>query len=352
MELLLFYIALALVVSFFCSLAEATLLSVTPAHIETVKVSHPRKGVRLAALKGRIERPLATILTWNTIANTLGATGAGAQFARLYGAGHAVVFALALAAAILVFSEIIPKTLGARYWRTLASPVALALTFFTRLSLPFVAMACGITRRFGGDKRDDGVSRDEILAMTLLGERQGTLDPRESHIVANLLRLRTGRVSDIMTPRTVVYFRPAAMTVAEFIADGMDTPFTRIPLFGRDTDDITGFVLKGDVLQARVRGENDRPLSDLQRPIKAIPAKSNIARLFQTLLEEKQHLMLVVDEFGNVEGVVTLEDVVETLLGLEIVDEADRAADLQKLARRLWRQRARKMGLPIENHEN
>jgi len=345
MELLLFFVGIALAVSFFCSLAEATLLSVTPSYIEAEKKRRPATAARLERLKGEVEKPLATILTWNTLANTLGATGAGAQYAGIFGAETAVLFALGLTVAILVFSEIIPKTLGATYWKKLAGPVALVLAFFVRISWLFVIFAQAITRHIGKRASEPGVSRDELLAMTALGSRSGALEPAESRIFSNLLRFRSGKVSDIMTPRTVVYMLPATMTVEAFVAEAMGTSFTRIPIYGKNRDDITAFVLKGDVLMSRVRGENQRPLSDFARPIEAIPATASIYHLFNSLIEKKQHLMLVVDEYGGMEGVVTLEDVVETLLGLEIVDEADRAADLQQLARRLWQQRARQMNI-------
>lgn len=353
MTLLLFFVALAVGVSFLCSLAEATLLSVTPPFVEGKAAGGHRAGLRLVKLKQDVDRPLAAILILNTLANVLGATGAGAQASFLFHEGGATLFAIGFAVGILLFGELIPKTLGARYWRRLAAPVSLLLLGMIFLAWPLVRLARMVTGLVGSGKTGHGgVSREEIAAMADLGSRSGELEAQESHILRNLLRFRSGKVKDIMTPRTVVYLLAETMTVEEFARDAGTTPFTRIPVYGRNRDDVTGFVLKGDVLLAHVKGQRDRPVGALRREIKAIPATATLMQLFNALMEQKQHMMMVVDEFGGMEGVVTLEDVVETLLGLEIVDEVDRAPDLQKLARRLWDRRAREMGIDTGGGED
>ena len=347
MELLLFYVFIALAVSFCCSVSEATLLSVSNPFIEAERQSGKKSAERLAKLKKDVDRPLAAILTWNTLANVLGSVKAGGQASEVWPTGQGpAIFAFVFAVAILIFGELIPKTLGARYWRQLASPVSFVVTAMVSLSLPLVYMAKFITRAVGGTSAGpSGVSREELAAMADLGSQSGELEQHESHIVRNLLRFRSSMVRDIMTPRTVVYVLPETLTVRQFAIDAVRTPFTRIPVYAKNREDVTGFVLKGDILHAHVRGELDRPIASFRRDIRAVPGTASIAKLFNTLIESKQHLMLVIDEFGGMEGVVTLEDVVETLLGFEIVDEADRSPDLQQLARRLWQRRARDMGL-------
>jgi CBS domain containing-hemolysin-like protein len=354
MEFLVFAVALTLGLSFLCSLAEATLLSVTGAFVENARQKGTPAGERLYRLKHDVDRPLAAILIINTLANVLGSVAAGARVHELFPQPSAVpaTFAFCFAAAILVFSELIPKTLGARYWRQLAGPVALLLVAMIGMAYPLVLMARSVTRRVGGAiTGHGGVSREELAAMADLGSRSGELDLQESHIVRNLLRFRSSKVRDIMTPRVVVYLLPEAMTVRQFAAEAMRTPFSRIPVHAGNREDVTGFVLKGDILQAHVRGELERPIGAFRRPLGAVPGTASITQLFNTLIAGKQHVALVIDEFGGMQGVVTLEDVVETLLGLEIVDEADRSPDLQKLARRLWQRRARDMGIELPAEE-
>jgi len=342
MELLVTYILIALVISFLCSIAESVLLSITMSFVETEKKKGRRSGVVLSDLKSNIERPLTAILTLNTIAHTMGATGAGAQYKALYGGTGEAIFAAGLTLAILIGSELIPKSLGARYWRVLAIPVAYCLLPADRLLRPFIRRKHQIVR----------VSREELEAMAMMGRESGDLGVQELHILRNLLRFRSSKVRDIMTPRTVVYALPETLTVDEFVDQAVTKPFSRIPVYRKNSDDITGFVLKGDVLQSRILQPEMQDLKRFKRPIRAVPSSASIAILFAALIEEKQHLMLVVDEFGGVEGVVTLEDVVETLLGLEIVDEADREVDMQKVARRLWQKRARAMGLEVGDGES
>jgi CBS domain containing-hemolysin-like protein len=347
MELLLFYVLLTIGVSFTCSLSEAALLSISSAFVEAERQAGKKSAERLARLKHDVDRPLAAILTWNTLANVLGAVQAGAQAHVIWeGNRGPAVFAFLFAVAILVFGELIPKTLGARYWRQLAGPISFLVHWMVRISWILVVVAKSVTRLVGGGKGGhSGVSREELVAMADLGSQTGELEAQESHIVRNLLRFRSSKVRDIMTPRTVVYLLPEIMTVRQFALDAARTPFTRIPIYARNRDDVTGFILKGDILLAHVRGDLDRPIASFRRDIRAIPGTASIAQLFNNLIESKHHLMLVIDEYGGMEGVVTLEDVVETLLGLEIVDEADRSPDLQLLARRLWQRRAKDMGL-------
>lgn len=345
MTLLLIYVGLALGVSFLCSVAEAVLLSVTTAYTRLLEQEDRPAGQRLRALKQDIDRPLSAILTLNTIAHTVGAAGAGAQAAIVFGSNMLGVFSAVLTFLILVFSEIIPKTLGAFYWRQLAPPVSLMLQWMIVLLYPLVKMSNWITKLISHRKPLRGLSREEFAVMAELGEMEGQLEDHESRILRNLLLLRETRVRDVMTPRPVVFSLPQKMTVADYIANHEDNPFSRVPVYGSDQDKVTGFVLRADLILAHGRGETGHPLEQYKRELPALVAAIDLLRAFEVMLEQSTHIMLVVDEYGGVDGIITLEDVFETLLGMEIVDEVDRTVDLQQLARKLARQRSRAMGL-------
>ncbi|MBN7796858.1 HlyC/CorC family transporter [Parahaliea mediterranea] len=345
MTLLILYVSLALGVSFLCSVAEAVLLSVTTAYTHLLEQEGKPAGARLRHLKQDIDRPLAAILTLNTIAHTVGAAGAGAQAAVVFGSGTLGIFSAVLTFLILVFSEIIPKTLGAFYWRTLAPPIAYMLQWMVVLLYPFVKMSAWLTRLISHRKPLRGLSREEFAVMAELGEMEGELEDHESRILRNLLALRDMRVKDVMTPRPVVFSLPEDLTVGAYVDDYEREPFSRIPVYGENQDQVTGFVLRSDLVSAHGRGETLQPLGHYRRELPALVAAIDLLRAFEVMLEQSAHMMLVVDEYGGVDGVITLEDIFETLLGKEIVDEVDRTVDLQRLAKRLAKRRARAMGL-------
>ncbi len=353
MTLLILYVALALGFSFLCSVMEAVLLSVTPSFVERLTKTKESLGRRLRRLKDDVDRPLAAILSLNTIAHTVGAAGAGAQGAAVFGDAYLGVISGVLTFLILVFSEIIPKTLGALYWRQLTPAVVRVLVPTMWAMWPLVKLSKGLTRLLARGKRPPTVSREELAALAELGAREGIVDRDESRILRNLFRFDQVRTEDIMTPRTVVFALPQGQTAAEAVTDHPGTPdrelrFSRIPLYGDNRDEVTGFVLKSDVLLAAAQGRGETALSELRRPLAAVPADLSLSQLFERLIDDRMHLALVVDEYGGTAGVVTLEDVVETLLGLEIVDEVDAVQDMQELAREKWRQRAEKLGLVLD----
>lgn len=346
MTLLILYVLLALGVSFLCSILEAVLLSVTPSYVAALQQKDEKAGDRLEDLKRDIDRPLASILSLNTIAHTVGATGAGAQAAVVFDDAGVGIFSAVLTLAILVLSEIIPKTIGATYWKQLAPVSGRLLGPLILLMYPLVLMSKAITAVLG-DKDGDSttVSRDEFTALADLGTRQGVIEEDESRVLRNLLRFESLRVKDIMTPRTVVVAVDEHMTVTEFVEEYPKLRFSRIPVFGENRDDVNGYVLKNDILLELANGHEDVKLAELQREILVVPQMLSLRNLFERLLETQEHLALVVDEYGGKAGVVTMEDVVETLLGLEIVDESDEEADMQVVARQQWYERARKMGM-------
>ncbi|WP_018969107.1 CNNM domain-containing protein [Rubritalea marina] len=356
MELLIFYVVLALGVSFLCSVLEAVLLSVTPGFIQSELNLGKKYAVHLAHMKENVDAPLSAILTLNTIAHTMGAAGAGAQWKVLYNDTGEAIFASVLTLLVLVLSEIIPKTLGAKFWRALSGPTTSTLRFMIWVLTylppwPLPALKF-ITRLIGGHSGGDAVSRDELAAMADVASQSGGLENDESTILKNLLLFKSTQVRDIMTPRTVVYAARETTPLGEFLPECMKRPFSRIPIFGKDRDHITGFVLKSDLMSAQLKGEDEgKTLLDFARPIKATTNKESLYNVLKLMTREKQHLMLAVDEFGGMEGVITMEDVVETLLGMEIVDEADSNEDMQVLARNLWAQRAKSMGITIPEEE-
>ena len=345
MALLLTYVLVALGFSFLCSIAEAVILSVSTPYITLLTRDGKPSGAVLGRMKTEINSTLAAILTLNTIAHTVGAVGAGAQAAQVFGNAWVGVTSAVLTLLILVFSEIIPKTLGAYYWKQLAPVTAYVLQMMVWLLWPFVKMAEMITRGISHGQVLTGLNRDELAAMADISAGEGLLDREETHILKNLLRLRDSKVTDVMTPRTVIFSLPEDLRVEEFFWKYESQRFSRIPIYADAPEHLNGFVLRSDLLLAQARGNMDTPLANYRRELHALPASVSPSQAFDALLEKRAHLMIVVDEYGSTTGLVTLEDILETLLGLEIVDESDQAADMQAHARRLWRRRAREMGL-------
>lgn len=351
MTLLLTYVLFALVFSFLCSIAEAVILSVTPAYVAVLGRSGRPSGAILRELRVNINKPLAAILTLNTIAHTIGAAGAGAQAAIVFGSAYLGVSSGVLTLLILVFSEIIPKTLGAHYWRQLAPATAHGLRALVWVLYPFVKLSEWLTGGMTEGQTLTGFSRQEFALMADLSAEEGELGRRESEVVKNLLALRQTPVHAAMTPRTVVFSLPDTTTVEEFFHRYEQEPFSRIPIYDGESDAVTGFVLRSDLLLAQARGNNRQPLENYRREMPSIPETITLARAFNSLQTERAHMVLVVDEYGDMQGILTLEDIIETLLGLEIVDETDDSVDMRELARRKWRRRARKMGLDIDASE-
>lgn len=348
MTLLLIYITVAIAVSFLCSIMEAVLLSVTAGHVGAMKQAGDPIAVRLERYKADIEEPLAAILSLNTIAHTVGAAGAGAQAATVFGDKWLGLFSAVLTFAILFFSEIIPKTIGAVYWKQLTTPVVQLLRVLIIPMKPFVWMSRLVSGLIARDHRPDNVSREELSALADLGEEQGVLDEGESRILRALLRFRSLQAGDIMTPRTVVFGLPQSLTAGAVV--DADTPlrFSRIPVFRGSLDELTGYVLKDEILERVARDDEEQPLSVLKRTMLMVPRSTAVSDLLEKFLTEREHIAAVVDDYGGTEGVVTLEDVVETLLDLEIVDEADGIEDLRAAARQDWVKRARRLGLVDE----
>lgn len=355
MGLLIFYGVISIFFSFLCSILEAVLLSVTPTFINLKKKEGRHYANALEALKKDVDRPLIAILTLNTIAHTVGAILVGKEAEGLYGNGDGYgVFIVSgvMTILILVASEIIPKTIGATYWKSLANftTKALKLLIFPLKWTGLLWLMQLTTKLIGGKGHGSVLSREGFLVMADMAHQEGVFVDNESKIIKNLLTFKDINVKDIMTPKTVMKTENENTTVEDFFNRNMNLRFSRIPVFSDTEDNIIGIVLKDEIFKEMALGNGSKKLSELKREIIIVERNTPIPALFEKLVESRNHLASVVDEYGTVSGLVTMEDVIETLLGLEIMDESDNVSDLQHQARKNWELRAKKLGL-IENNQ-
>ena len=343
------YVLLALGFSFLCSVAEAVILSVTPVYIESLKEKRPRRAARLKRLKQeKVDQALAAILTLNTIAHTVGAIGAGAKATVVFGSYWFGLFSASMTLMILFLSEIIPKTIGAVYWSKLTGPTALFVHMLIIMLYPVVWISEKLTRLIARKESLHVFSRKDFAAMARIGEHTGHIKKSESRIIRNLFRFESVRITDVMTPRTVISAFSENMPIMDALKQVMSAPFSRLPIYRSGIDDITGFVLKDDVLVLNAQGRESKNLRSLRRDIFAVPDLISLPKLFERFLMDRQHIAIVVDEHGGTEGLVTLEDLIETLMGMEIVDETDNVEDMRALARKKWVGRAKALGISSE----
>lgn len=339
MTLLIVYLFLALGISFLCSILEAVLLSVPPSYLENRAQQGSRLAEQLREIKKNISSPLAAILSLNTIAHTIGAAGVGAQATLVFGEAWFGIISAILTLLILVVSEIIPKTIGASWNRQLSIPLVPVIRFIIFVMYPLVWLSNLVTSLITSGKQTVTLSRDEMAAMANIGKKEGVLGEDESKTIYNLLRLRNIPVSSIMTPRTVLISLPENMQLREFLQKLNDIPVSRILLWKNEPDNITGYFLKSEALEALARDQHHKKLLDLKRELMIVYEGLPVMNLHQKMLAARDHIALVVDEYGGVAGVVTLEDIFETMTGMEILDETDVHTDLQQLARELWKKR-------------
>lgn len=343
--MLIIYVLMALGFSFLCSVAEAVLLSMTPSFIADLKEKKPALAAILKRLKeDEVDRSLAAILTLNTIAHTVGAIGSGAKATIVFGSAYFGIFSAVMTLMILFLSEIIPKTLGATYWRRLAWPTSLFVRGLILCLYPLIWISEKLTQLVSGQSGHHGTfSRGEIVAMAKAGQRAGIVDKDESRVIQNLFKFRCLRAEDIMTPRTVVSALQKDTPIDVAVDEIASLAFTRLPIYSEDLDDIDGFVHRTDLLLALTQNKGKDPVSTLKRSIATVTHVTSLSQILEMFLKNHSHLALVVDEYGGTDGLVSLEDVVETLLGMEIVDEHDSIRDLQKLARENWEKRRQSM---------
>ena len=334
MTLLFLYLFIAIFFSFLCSILEAVLLSITPSYIGAKKKEGANYALDLERLKDDIDRPLAAILTLNTFAHTLGAAGVGAQAQAIWGEEYLSIISAVLTILILIFSEIIPKTLGATFWRPLARPSTAVVKVLVILLYPFVWISQIITKIIKGKNYRPGkVTRADFSAMAEISSQEGALQEGEYRYIRNILRFRQVKVKDIMTPRNVMMAFSESMSLQEVAEELSERSFSRIPVYQETRDNITGMVLKDEMLKKLADDEHHLTLNDLRRDVLRIQEDQSVTELFKLLTEKKEHLAVALEEFGGTAGVVTMEDVIETLLGMEIVDEMDSVQDMQEYAR-------------------
>ena len=341
MDLLIIYFLSAVVISFICSILESVLLSVNMPYISVLEKERPSVGRLLKSHKQNINKSIASILILNTIANTLGAAVVGAQAETLYGTGAVFYVSIVLTFAILFFSEIIPKTIGAVYWKSLAPLAAYIIEIFIWITYPIIIMTLFITNRF--KKNDDGMSltREELLESTLMSEDRGVLDEKESDVIENILLLDKVKVKEILTPRTVVFGIDGNRTLKDIIENEPAIfKFSRIPVFNGSLETVTGIVMTKKIFKYAIK-DNSLLLKEIQKDIFKINENIPVSMALDLLIKKKEHMFLVLDSYDQTEGIVTLEDCIETILGVEIVDESDSHADMREVAKQKMRLKRR-----------
>lgn len=363
MTLLIIFFVFSILVSFLCSIWEAVLLSITPSYTNRKVQEGSSLGVSLQEFKADIDRPLSAILTLNTIAHTIGAIGVGAQAGKVFAdiepftiAGFPLnwesVIAVFMTLAILILSEIIPKTIGASSWKSLAPFTVKSISFLLIILKPFIWLSQLITKRFKGGGHGSVLSRADFLAMANVGSEAGTLEETESNIIKNLLTLEQLQVEDIMTPRIVMNLAHVDMTIQQYYEENKPFKFSRVPLYSGETaDQIVGMALKDEILIGMLEGKGSETLGSIKRPVNMIDESSKLTQLFDQQTDNNSQMTVVVDKYGSITGLVTMEDVLETILGMEIIDETDDITDLREHARAKWSERAKKMGIEIPKIE-
>jgi CBS domain containing-hemolysin-like protein len=340
---LLGYLGLALTISFLCSLLESVLLSVKYSYIEMLDTQGNPAGDRLRKLKDHTDRSLAAILTLNTVAHTGGAVGVGSEVNKLFGEHWLTISSAIMTLLILVFSEVIPKSLGAANWKKLAPISARVVAGLIFIIYPLVWLLERISKFFQPKGYQEEVSREEMIAVAELGEGQGTIKPKESKIIKNLLLLDEVEAEDVMTPSTVMLSFGRNETVGEVVEKNKPIRFSRIPVLGNGINDVLGLALRHRILVAYSEGRKDVTMEELLDPIHVVSPEAPVGTLLDLFIKRQEQIFLVVDSHGGTEGIITLEDAIETLLGVEIVDEDDSVKDMRELAREMWRKRREQM---------
>lgn len=341
MAMLLLFLTLSIGFSFLCSILEAVILSITPSFIRKQQESNPELYEDLNKFKEDIDKPLSAILTLNTIAHTVGAIGVGAQAAVVFGNTEITIFSVSIAAesiiatvmtlAILILSEIIPKTLGANYWKRLTPITVKLLKILMTMLMPLVWLSQLITKKLKNDKNKSVLSRADLMALTIATKEDGALSNSETNVIQNVLNLPNTTVHDIMTPRAVLYSLQAGMTLEELSQSDRFKQFSRIPVFANNKEKILGMVLKNEVLWELVEGNKNMKVNELIRPIPTVKEDTLLVDFFKHNHDKNEHMFIVEDSYATITGVLTLEDVLETILGYEIVDETDQVKDMQTL---------------------
>ena len=339
MSRLFFYFFAVLGISFLCSLLESFILSVTHAHISLVSKDRPALGKKLSHFKENINQPLSAILSLNTIANTIGAASVGAITLIEFGSNWVAIMSGILTLCILIFSEIIPKTVGALYWKKILVPATFAVQVLIIMTYPLVVFLEFLSKWLAKAENEDKVSREEVIAMAELGEDEGTIEESESTVIENVLMLDDISVEEVLTPRSVIFAVNKTNSVKEVLDKYNDIEFSRIPVYEDGLDNIIGIVRRHVLLKSKAEDQFDVTMGELAKPIHAVEENDSVGDVLDEFVKRREHLFMVKDQFGQVAGLITLEDAIETLLGVEIVDETDSVVDMRKLALDNWRKK-------------
>ncbi len=345
MLLLVFYLFLALIVSFLCSIAESVILSTPMSYLKAVGENGRKSLIRMRKYKEHIDKPLSAILSLNTVAHTIGAAGVGAQSVKIFGEVYFGIISAVLTILILILTEIIPKTIGARYWNQLLHPVYYVIRVMIIIAYPLVIISSWISSFLSGNHPSYSTSREEISALANIGTEEGILGSKENKIIQNLIRLKSLRVSEIITPRVVVTTADENMALGDFFKNKKYLQFSRIPIYSENEDNITGYVFRQEVFEKLVENQSHLKLKDLSRKIVVLTAYIQVFEAWEKLINAKEHLALVVDEYGGMDGILTMEDIIETIVGFEIMDEKDTISDMQQYAKERWKMRQEKYKL-------
>ena len=349
MGLLIFYAFISIFFSFLCSVIEAAFLSITPTFVRLKKSEGKSYADSLEKLKEDVDRPLIAILTINTVAHTVGAILVGVQAEQVYPEGGSMVgiISAVMTIAILVLSEIIPKTIGASHWESLGNFTAKTLHAFI-FPLKYTGilwLMMQITDLFGKSGHSGTISREEYMAMTDAAEEEGVFEENETALIRNILLFKSITAENVMTPFSVAVTADESTTIEDFHKNHQDLIFSRIPVYSSTPSNITGFILKDDVLEEMLDEKGEEPLSSIKKRIPIEPKETPIPQLFDLFVKERSHMAVIIDEYGHTIGLVTMEDIIETLMGLEIMDESDNVEDMQVLARENWMRRAKRLGI-------
>lgn len=337
MEEQLIYIIMfvSIALSALCSMLEATLLSTPLSYITGLEEQGRKGAARLKRLKQNSDRPISAILCLNTIANTVGASIVGSLVYEVYGDAIVGVFSTVFTLAILIFSEIIPKTIGTSYWRRLAIPAAGIINFMIIISFPLVWVLEKMQRLISSHSDQVSVSREDISAMVSVATEEEEIEKEEKKMIQNILKLDEVTAHEIMTPSVVVEMVPGNMTIREFY-DSENT-HSRILVYDEENDEyVVGYVLRQEVLEKMAEDKFSTTLNDILRPVLRFSEEDSVSDIWETLIEKKEHISVILDEYGSLRGIVTMEDVIETMLGHEIVDEKDEVVDMQEYAKEQW----------------
>ena len=341
MDLLILYFSLAVVISFICSILESVLLSVNMAYISVLEKERPTAGALLKSHKIGINKSIASILILNTIANTLGAAAVGAQAESIYGIGAVFYVSIVLTFAILFLSEIIPKTIGAVYWKSLAPTAAYVIRFFIWFTYPIILMTLFVTNRISKDTDTMSLTKAELIESTLLSEDEGVLGEKESDVIENILLLDKIRIKEILTPRTVVFALDGSQSIKDIVENEPAIfKFSRVPVYDNSIENITGMVMTKKIFEQALK-DDSVALNGVKKDIFKISENLPVSKALDLFIKKKEHMFLVLDSYDQTEGIVTLEDCVETILGVEIVDESDSDADMREVAKQKMRLKRR-----------